>query len=216
MGDKIAFSLIRFINMTRPFLIAVVLLISLVASGQKKQAGVPPILTKKELEREATNHKCVRKENKSFSVRLKNYPFNLAAQIQFVSFKGTIDTSEYHDLKMNDSLPRLNDTVCYSKLEEVKTITFSQADELTDILYNYGYAGQTSLGSFADCYLPRNAILFLNPQGKVFEFIEVCFECRKTEVSSKNISLGQMCDQKISMLKDLFRTVGIEYGVKER
>jgi len=183
--------------------------------GQKNNLSKKPPQqpTNNEIEMEEKNHHCVKKENKSFAIRLKNYPFNLATQIQLVSFKGGIDTSEWLDMKNIDSLPRLNDTVCYSKLTEVKSITFPQIDKLTDLLYNYGYGGPIHIGSLSSCYYPKNAILFVDKNGKVFEFIEICFECSKTKESSEKISLGQMCDEKMGMLKEFFKAVGLEYGI---
>jgi hypothetical protein len=170
----------------------------------------PRIPTKKGLKTEEQNHNCIRGSNLSFSARLKNYPFNLSGQIQLVSFRGSNDTS---DNARSDSLPRLNDTICYSKLSEVKTLTFAQVDKLTDVLYNYGYSGKTFIGSISLCYEPKNAILFLDKNGKAFAFIEICFQCRDTRVSSENISLGEMCNQKLSMLRDIFNHAGIEYGI---
>jgi len=159
--------------------------------------------TKKELEIETKNHNCIKKTKNSFTARLKNYPFNLAAQIQIVSFENN----------GIDSLPRLNDTICYSKLKEVRTLTFTQVDSLTDIFYNYGFGGPVYTISTTNCYLPRNAILFLDSSGAVFEFIEICFECEKTSKSSEKISLGEMCDQKMDMLKRVFEKRGIKYGI---
>jgi len=197
------------------FLIFSFFLLTQLAFGQKNHlARIPPEEpTKKELETEERNHNCVKKTHKSFTVRLKNYPFSLATQIQVVSFKGGIDTSKYQEMKGIDSLPRLNDTVCYSKLVEVKSLTFTQVDKLTDLFYNYGYGGPVYIGSISQCYVPRNAILFLDSTGKVFEFIEICFYCHNTKESSKKISLGQLCDQKMEMLRAFFKQVGVEYGV---
>jgi len=193
----------------------IVLLFTKLAYGQKGNPSAvnnaPP--TKKEAELDSKNRNCVKKVNNSFTTRLKNYPFNQAAQIQLVSFKGGIDTSEFQDMKMNDCLPMLNDTVCYSKLMEVRTITYQQVDKLTDILYNYGFGGPVYIGSSSMCYFPRNAILFLDANGKVYEFIEICFECRETRTSSERISLGQMCNQKMQMLKNFFKDAQIEYGI---
>ncbi len=201
--------------MARQIIFIVFLFLTHLVLGQKnnlaKNPPQPP--TKKELEMEEKNHHCVKKTNKPFTERLKRYPFNLAAQIQLVSFKAGADTSQFQDMKDLDSLPRLNDTVCYSKLTELKSITFSQVDKLTDILYNYGFSGTIHIGSISLCYFPRNAILFLDKNGKVFEYIEICFECNKIKENSNKISLGQMCEEKMAMLKDFFKTVGIEYGI---
>jgi len=157
------------------------------------------------METEERNHNCIKRVNRTFTARLNNYPFNVSTQIQFVSF---IDSTS-----IEDSLPRLNDTICYSKLKEVKTLTFAQVDKLTDIFYNYSFRGTTYIISEASCYNPRNAILFLDSRGKAFEFIEICFECSKIQESSEKISVGDLCDQKMDMLKKLFKKVGIEYGI---
>lgn len=201
--------------MARQIIFIVFLFLTQLVLGQKNHlAKNPPQQpTKKEEAMEEKNHYCVKKTYKPFTERLTIYPFNLATQIQLVSFKAGVDTSQFQDMKDLDSLPRLNDTVCYSQLTELKSITFSQVDKLTDILYNYGYGGTIHIGSISLCYFPRNAILFLDKNGKVFEYIEICFECNKTKESSNKISLGQMCDEKMAMLKDFFKTVGIEYGI---
>ncbi len=176
--------------------------------------------TKKDAAILRKNKSCIQRVNIPFAARIKNYPFNLATQIQLVSFRN-IDTSQFQNMKDIDSLPRLNDTVCYSKLKEIRNLTFAQVDKLTDILYNVGYFGKTyisgvvNIGSMTMCYNPRNAILFLDTNGKIFEFIEICFECRKTKESSPKIYLGEMCEQKLGMIKTFFKTAGISYGVVE-
>jgi hypothetical protein len=164
-------------------------------------------------ERERYPTECARRAHKSFSTRLKNYPFNLTAKIQLVSFLGKMDTVDNEIVFKNGSLPILNDTICYSKLNEIKTLTFTEVDRLTDILYNYGFLGKVRIMSIDECYNPRNAILFIDKNGTAFEFIEICFECKRTRESSERISLGEMCDQKLDMIKEIFKNAGIEYGV---
>jgi hypothetical protein len=161
---------------------------------------------------EEQNHNCIKKNFTSFTARLKKYPFNLTAEIQFVSFKGGVYLID-NEIVREDSLPRINDSILYSKLIEVKTLTFPQIDKLTDIFYNYGFRGPIHTMSETECYNPRNAILFLDKNNKVIEFIEICFECRKTSESTDKISMGEMCKQKLNMLFDLFKIVGIEYGI---
>ena len=40
-------------------------------------------------------------------------------------------------------------------------------------------------------------------------FIEICFMCSRTEVeSSEKINLGEMCDQKMQMIKNFFKGGG--------
>ncbi len=180
--------------------------------GQKSEKPPEP-LSERELAMEEKNHGCMKKSNLSFSARLKNYPFSKSAQVQLVSFKDNIDTLDLEVIRVSDSLPRQNDTICYSKLTEVRTLSLLSIDRLTNILYNYGYKGPTHLGYLANCYNPRNAILFLNTEQKVIAFIEICFECRQVEKSTNKILLGEMCDQKMDMLYKFFQDNGIKYGV---
>ena len=202
--------------MKQRILFVLLLLISGSVFGQKsnflKMPFKPP--TPKQLQDEIKNHTCVKKSITSFANRLKNYPFERTTQIQFVSFKGTSKTIDNELVYIEDSLPRINDTICYSKLFEVKTLNLVQIEKLTDVFYNYGFGGRVFTMSVSGCYNPRNAILFLDSTGKVFEFIEICFECQRLEVSSEKIKLGDMCDEKTELLKKLFGIVGINYGIR--
>ena len=204
--------------MARQFIFLFLLCLAQAAFGQKTKnhlARIPPTApTKKETEAEERNHRCVKKTNRSFSTRLKNHPFDRSAQIQFVSFASN-GTAMNETVSVADSLPRLNDTICYSQLREVKTLTFSQVDKLTDILYNYGFAGPVHTMDMALCYRPRNAILFLDSTGKAFAFVEICFECDRLVKSSDKVLVGDWCDQKMDMLKELFIEVGVKYGVTQ-
>jgi len=174
------------------------------------------------------NNDCFRNTNWSVDKRLKNYPFNKTSQIQFVSFENNTDSTRPLTLRKNgleiqteivdyaifqDSLPRINDTICYSKLLEVKSLTFSQVNKLTDIIYNYGFSKNSVYATKAGCFEPRNAILFLDNNGKVFEFIEVCFHCGNIKSSNNNIAFGDMCIQKMDMLRSLYKEIGIKHGV---
>lgn len=151
--------------------------------------------------------------------RNKKYPFSKASTIQLVSFKNNSTDELNYD---RDSLPRINDTVCYSKLFEIITLRSSQIDILTDLLYNYGRKstytppnGVFLTGSIPTCYNPRNAILFIDQNNQVYDFIEICFECDDSRTSSKNIDLGEPCTNKLKLLKQFFLEVGIHYGTAE-
>lgn len=188
-------------------LLFVVISLSVSSFGQVKYRKLPeappPVggYPKNILAIEKKNHDCVRINVKSFSQRLKKYPYNKVTRVQLVSFEG-------------ERLPMMNDTVCYSKLKEIKTLTLSQIDSLTDILYNVGFGGTILIIREMSCYSPRNAILFVNSDDKVFEYIELCFECEQFVVSSDKIEFGDTCNQKFTMLKKLFIRAGINYGVR--
>ena len=173
-------------------------------------------LTKEEATSEKRNHNCMRRTNHSLTARMRNYPFNLSHQIQFISFDGRIELANNNEFIFIDDEPLLldySDTAIHSHAKEIKLLTFSQIDTLTNILYNYGFTGSIRSQKIPGCYDPRNGILFLDDNGKALAFVEICFECLQIRESNEKILLGQMCDQKLDMLKNLFRTVGIKYGI---
>ena len=209
----IVFDTLKF--MRRTFIIFACILFSYLAYGQNLPGREA---TQKEQELMDRSHDCARVKSIPLSERLRLYPFNKATQIQLVSFKSNYDTAagEYY----YDSLPRMNDTVCYSKLFEVKTLMSYQVDTLTDLIYNYGFKFKYKakgnvyfIGSVSQCYNPRNAILFLDKDNTVFEFIEICFECERTRTSSDKVSLGTACNQKLQLIKSFFKDVGLDYGI---
>jgi hypothetical protein len=203
--------------MKSKFLIIGALFFSGIVSGQKNMNDtIPPgIPTKKQMETEKKNHDCINRQNKSFTSRLKNYPFNKASQIKLVSFLQKLDKVNGDNQNKFSELPKLNDTICYSKLYEVRTLSITEVDTLTDILYNVGFRGPVLRESEMSCYEPRNAILFIDKNGQTFEYIEICFECEKTTLSSDKIIVGDICNQKFGLIKKFFRKAGIIHGTSE-
>lgn len=201
--------------MRKTFIILACILFSCLTFGQMPPGREP---TKKEQALMDKSQDCARLKTISLSKRLKLYPFNKATQIQLVSFKSSYDNNIGEFYK--DSLPRMNDTICYSKIFEIKTLIPSQVDTLSDLIYNYGFKFKYIpkknvyfLGTSLQCYNPKNAILFLDKDNKVFEFIEICFQCKKTRTSSDNVSLGTDCNQKLGLIKGFFKKNKIEYGI---
>ena len=132
--------------------------------------------------------------------RISLYPFSESVQIKIVSFGSQLE-GDY-------KLPRLNDTICFSKLDEIRSLTFSQIDTLTDILFNECSRWTISIYSKNGCYSPRHAILFFDNAGKVFEYIEICFECSDIRLSSAKIREPDLCNTMYERLKDYFtRTI---------
>ena len=203
--------------MRKTVIILVCVFFSCLTYGQLR--GREATLKEQELMEKSSD--CARVKSIPLADRLKRYPFNKAKEIQLVSFKSSYDTAtgEYY----KDSLPRMNDIICYSKLFEIKTLTPKQVDTLTDLIYNYNFKFKYKpkgnvyfIGTMIQCYNPRNAILFLDKDNKVIEFIEICFECKRTRTSSDNVSLGTNCNQKLLLIKKFFKEAGIQYGVSEQ
>lgn len=155
-----------------------------------------------------------RKSNLTFSKRLKNYPFNKAAEIKLVSFTETRRQND-DTLYYNPIMPKKrNYVICTFPFKEIKSINYLQTDSLTDILFNYGYIKKAGWGEETKCYVPRNGILFLNEKGKVFEFIEICFACKKLAYSYHDKSDAEDFERpKFKLLRDFFIKNNIEYGI---
>jgi hypothetical protein len=59
----------------------------------------------------------------------------------------------------------------------------------------------------AACYDPRHALLFYDEKDKIFGYIEMCFDCNRSE-SSENLKLFSDCALD---LKESFKEFGITY-----
>lgn len=157
---------------------------------------------------------CVKINNIPFNKRLQNYPFSQATKVLAVSYLA--DTNSYGQLlrKIDYRLPVKNDTICYSKLHELITLTASQINILTDILYNYGEKYKTSIGLITMCYRPRKALIFVNEKEESFAWLEICFECEQTRSNNQKMNWDNLCFKQYDLLKTLFTQTGITYGVK--
>jgi hypothetical protein len=171
-------------------------------------------LTRKQAQREEDNHNCLHRNKYTLTERLAFYPFNKAEKIQLLSydiqpgFNGP-------DGAIKNKLPILHDTICYSLLKETTALSKSDIDSLTDILFNVGYKGAIHIDSENMCFVPRNAIIFIDSAGNAFAYVEICFHCSRYESSNDNIQLGEFCNQKFNLLKSFFIKQGIKFGTTD-
>ncbi len=182
-------------------LLFICILLSSLSFGQtKKYPPPPPPVTK-----------VVRDNSIKYSLqkRISFYPFNKSSQIKIVSFGLQLDSCQ-RKLEENYKLPMLNDTLCFSKLDEIKALTLSQIDTLTDIMFNECSRWNISFGDEKGCYFPRNAILFLDNTGKVFEYMEICFECLGIKLSSAKVKQPDLCNYMYERLQAYFKKLNIK------
>jgi uncharacterized protein CbrC (UPF0167 family) len=151
--------------------------------------------------RQKGNLNCVYKQKFSAAERNRFYPFDIARTIKLASFR-------YHQ----KDYPIKNGAVIRDSLIEFKTLTEAQTNDLTDILYNNLYKTQPNYGLSTQCFLPRNAILFLDQSGQVKDYILICFHCDTHRESSHEINFGDEWIQKMEKLRQFFVSVGVQFG----
>jgi hypothetical protein len=186
-------------------LLIVFLSFNKILNAQPVSLGKPRIviLSKKQLEADEKNRNCAKRKNYSREQRIKFFPFNIATHIKLISFEGVLEKV------LRNSLDTLGKGSNHNKVSSIAKLNKNQVDSLTDILYNIGYRGRFYTIVENQCYIPRNAILFLNAKGATFAFIEICFECSGNRLSSPRIKSGDFCEQKYILLSDFFSKMGV-------
>lgn len=173
---------------------------------------------------------CSCNETKRFSIEKRQhfYPFNNAKRIDFASYEineaeDTIgkDSAVFYkklskiELILSSKYRKLNinPTNFFPSFKERITINSLTINQLTGVFFNLENKGAICSTS---CYNPRNAILFYDKNGDLMECISICFECFQNTKSYERIdNQSYWCEQKYWRLKELFKQVGITYGVEE-
>lgn len=149
--------------------------------------------------------------------RLAMYPFSKAAKVLAVSYKYRgIDIDSTNDV---NNFPRRglyinNGILDTTTLIETKKLKTRQIDELTRLIFNTGYKNKWKLhiADFGKCFEPRNALIFLNSDDKVIDYLEICFECKQHYSKSELFDIGILCNQKYELFSNYFKSVGVSYG----
>ncbi len=176
-------------------------------SKEKQTIDVTPQVNKISKGDSIESGNCTYLNKYNLVKRLSFYPFNKAMKVKLIAF-----THKNTDEHIGAGRLVENEKVAYSRIDEIKTLTPTQIDSLTDIIYNIGFI-PTEIPTIAGarCYIPRNGILFIDENYQVFEWIEICFQCMQHTSSNKEINLEEMCRQKYKLLQSFFRKSGIEY-----
>lgn len=174
------------------------------------------------------NSPCNFYNDYSAKERLSRKPFGQSAKIELVSFEGEyiewIDSVVHKDCCRTE-IPKKDSKIDRSQLSEIITLSASQIDGLTNVLFNYDFGRAKNdnielIGSVPDvgCYKPRHAILFFRKKADVepFAYFEICLECQGVRTFPKQYELGNFCSGKYDLLREYFRQTGIKYGLEMR
>jgi hypothetical protein len=166
---------------------------------------------------------CVFTHKYSILQRIKKYPFSKVAKILAVSYDGGPEPNVdiiIDSAKMKKPVKMKPHGLIFNKgkldtssLFEIKQLTSAQVNRLTNMMFNTDFKVHNNyvIGTAA-CFDPRNAFIFFDKNGKVFDYIEICFECKRTESKSGRVFLGCGCNQELDMTKKFFIDLGIKYG----
>ena len=167
------------------------------------------------------------------------FPFNVAKKVIYISFYGSeLGFDEYLDengkLIKSDSLLDIHLTKLAVKVFNLKAnskyyvkefveLNQAQINDLSNLAFNFiiKKRPENMLMYQANCYTPRNAILFLDNEEKVIAHTEICFECRQyysdwDEKTFDSLVGVEACDDVFKILKHFFKNTGIKYGITER
>ncbi|WP_311954498.1 hypothetical protein [Mucilaginibacter terrae] len=159
---------------------------------------------------------CIQVNNYSVKDRLSKYPFNKASKILAVSYHSNSSVTHLEKSIKSFSTYGLHvkeGVLDCATLVEIKLLNKYQINKLTNIIYNITYGNAPiHTEDHMSCFMPRNALIFIGNKGKVFDYLEICFECLNTESLSNRITIGTVCNQKYQMLKRFFIGLGIKTG----
>lgn len=174
---------------------------------------------------------CYRTNKIPVEKRNQNYPYNKSTKIVFASFEDNSRKLKlFENTKLNknginsfmdgevmkiyvDSLKKDLSKYNPDLFEEKVELSENQKNELTDLIYNFGNNHKNAVMWAASCYMPRNAILFFDENDKLFEFVEICFECNNYRTNSKKMELNNNCGEKLYLFREQFLKAGIKYGI---
>jgi hypothetical protein len=166
---------------------------------------------------------CVFTHRYTITQRLQKYPYNKAAKILAISYDGSgepnIDVNIGDDTtkqvkRKSHGLIFHSDTLDMSNLIEIKQLTPEEINRLTNIVFNT----RVRIPNYnpdpgRKCFEPRNALVFYNKEGKVFDYIEICFECMMYQSKSGKLFLtAAYCNQQFDLIKKFLLELGIQFG----
>jgi hypothetical protein len=170
---------------------------------------------------------CTFTKKYSIQQRLKKYPFFKASGIVAVSYHAeepepnTYINNDGKRVSLDSAWVRplaglhiKNGKIDTKTLTEFAALNKQQINALTNIIYNTDYRIKDEIAGFSQgaCFEPRNALIFLDRNGKAFDYIEICFECHNAKSLSQQIGIGTLCNQKYDLLKKYFISLGIKTG----
>ncbi len=161
---------------------------------------------------------------------MNNYPFNKTTKVKIISYNTdfvsefpiplppvgkNVDSAMIKKLIAEQTFPIKLEKILGKEslegIEQTKTLNFKETFELSQLLYNTCGKFKNDMREANKCFFPRNAILFLDDNNKVFEILEICFECQGMRFNSeKSLEINGMCDSFYPRIEKIFRENGFQ------
>lgn len=161
--------------------------------------------------------------NKAFKVKIISYNINFISEFPtpLPPIGGKIDSTEIKKIIANRKFPiKLKNILGKENIEginQTKTLNYNDAIELSSLLFNTCGKFTNDLRRVSMCFFPRNAILFYDENDKVFDFLEICFECHRMEALSEQATkINDMCDNFYTKLEKYFQSKGLQTQHNQR
>ncbi|WP_188435083.1 hypothetical protein, partial [Chishuiella changwenlii] len=158
---------------------------------------------------------CKKTSNFSLENRLKNYPFNISKKIVFIYYiennlkrerkpNGTQLTNYLNELKARETKFYIHD------VHQAYVLNNTNIDELTNLFYNIGENEGTNVTMMiSGCFYYKNAILFLDENNYLIDYIKFSFDCRREESSNSAVTTGKRCTYKFNLIENFFNKYAI-------
>jgi hypothetical protein len=161
------------------------------------------------------NDNCFLNNNPKTKVTKLSYPFNKAERTLIVKYKATAVQGKPNLFSWDTvhTIPHNGKIVDTTKFLSKQQLTSNGIDSLLGITNQRSKSNLVTERIFVE---PSNAILFIDKNGNVFEYIVICFTkvtnlIEHTDMtSSSRVSLGKWCSDKGKMLFDFFQQRGVE------
>lgn len=175
----------------------------------------------------------------SLGQRIKNYPFNKASKIKIVSYnlefaknKGyeapptppktkedSIKLNEFYNRPESIDFREIIETQSEKGITESKILNLEEISKISHIIFNTCNKYLITMLSQSGCFFPRNAIIFYDKNDKVFEIIEICFQCDNLEsYPTKFLNWENTCEFMYPELEKFFQSKGLstQYTSKQQ
>lgn len=161
---------------------------------------------------------------------LNTFPLSKATKVKIISYNtdflgefallppppnkklDSIQLKEYYDhlkkpIKLAENISKEN----FNEIKESKTLNLTETLELSKLLFNTCGKFPNDRREVSMCFFPRNAILFYDGNDKVFDFLEICFECRRMRpLSEKATEINGICNKFYPKLEKYFQNKGLK------